>query len=417
MQSISRRNVAGSQRARMAGARLVGAVDPAEKVDVTVVVRRRNEVSSSGPARGERLSRSDFANAHGADPEALDRVVAFAHSEGLTVLEADARRRVVRITGSADVVQRAFDVRLRYYRSHGATYRGRTGAVRLPSDVARSVEAVFGMDNRRASRPHVRYHAQAGAGVALEPGQVGRAYNFPPGDGTGETIALLEFGGGFQQADLDTYFQSLGVESPNIEIVELLGAQNDPGIDDDADREVTLDIAVLGAIAPAATLIVYFAPNTEAGFVEAIGRAVHDTEKAPSIVTLSWGDAEVTWTSQAMKSIDALLADAANLGVTVIVASGDGGSTDGQPDGQDHVDFPASSSFALACGGTHLELRKGSILHETAWNELPSGGASGGGFSQVFAAPTYQHGVQPGQCEGFLTSQPAPILEAATASS
>ena len=99
----------------------------------------------------------------------------------------------------------------------------------------------------------------------------------------------------------------------------------------------------------------YFAPNTDAGFLDAITTAIHDTTNKPSVISISWGGAESSWTSQAMTAMDEAFQAAATLGVTVCIASGDNGSSDGVTDGGDHVDFPASSPFALGCGGTSLQ--------------------------------------------------------------
>ncbi len=82
-----------------------------------------------------------------------------------------------------------------------------------------------------------------------------------------------------------------------------------------------------------------------------------------------------------MTAMDDAFQAAAAMGITVCAASGDNGSSDGVNDGADHVDFPASSPFALACGGTRLEAVGGSISAEVVWNDGANGGASGGGIS------------------------------------
>jgi kumamolisin len=107
------------------------------------------------------------------------------------------------------------------------------------------------------------------------------------------------------------------------------------------------------------------------------------------VISISWGGPESSWTTQALGALDQSFADAASLGVTVCVACGDNGSGDGVGDGRAHVDFPASSPHALACGGTRLEAARGSITAETVWNEA-TGGATGGGVSQVFDLPAWQ---------------------------
>ena len=94
------------------------------------------------------------------------------------------------------------------------------------------------------------------------------------------------------------------------------------------------------------------------------------------MISISWGGPESSWTTQALGALDQSFADAASLGITVCVACGDNGSGDGVGDGQAHVDFPASSPHALACGGTRLQAAGGSITAETVWNEA-TGGATG----------------------------------------
>jgi kumamolisin len=90
-----------------------------------------------------------------------------------------------------------------------------------------------------------------------------------------------------------------------------------------------------------------------------------------------------------MIAMDQAFQDAAALGVSVCSASGDSGSGDGVNDKLAHVDFPASSPFALACGGTRLTAAGTTIAQETVWNE-PTGGATGGGVSDQFSKPAYQ---------------------------
>jgi kumamolisin len=146
---------------------------------------------------------------------------------------------------------------------------------------------------------------------------------------------------------------------------------------------------VAGSIAPEANQKVFFGPNTTQGFLDAISQAVHDPNV--TLISISWGQAESEWTQQALTTYDQMFQDAAALGKTVFVAAGDNGSSDGVTDGQNHVDFPASSPFVVACGGTTLQASNGQITSETVWNEQASGnGATGGGVSNSFALPSYQ---------------------------
>jgi kumamolisin len=231
--------------------------------------------------------------------------------------------------------------------------------------------------------------------VPLTAPQVASLYNFPAGtDGTGQTIAIIELGGGYTQSDLDMYFSGLGLATPSVTAVGVDGGSNSPG--QPADGEVELDIQVAGAVAPKAAQLVYFAPNTDQGFINAIAQAVHTTPP-PIVVSISWGQSEDQWSEQSRTSMDSVFADAAALGVTVTVAAGDNGSSD-DPNSTSgvHVDFPASSPHVLACGGTQLigNLSTNTITSEVVWNELANNeGAGGGGVSDVFPLPSWQANV------------------------
>jgi kumamolisin len=159
-----------------------------------------------------------------------------------------------------------------------------------------------------------------------------------------------------------------------------------------------LDIEIAGAVAPGASIAVYFAPNSEQGFIDAISTAVHDSVNKPSVISISWGATESEWTAQGLAAMDQAFQDAAALGVTVCCASGDAGSSDqnpqnGTPDGLAHADFPAASPYVLACGGTRLIASNGAIESETVWNENAQSGATGGGVSDVFDLPAWQQGA------------------------
>jgi kumamolisin len=220
-------------------------------------------------------------------------------------------------------------------------------------------------------------------------------YGFPQGTGQGTCIGIIELGGGYRPADLRTYFKRLGIALPKVSAVSVDHGKNQPtGKVNGPDGEVMLDIEVAGAVAPGAAVVVYFAPNTDAGFLDAVTTAVHDATNKPSVISISWGGPESTWTSQAMTAFDEAFQAAAAMGITVCVAAGDNGSSDGVNDGANHVDFPASSPHALACGGTSLQSAGGKITSEVVWNDGANGGAGGGGVSNVFPLPAWQQGLK-----------------------
>ncbi len=362
-----------------------GAYDAGASATITVYLRG----SGDDPTPG-RLTREDFAAAHGAAPSDIEAVRRFASERGLTVSNVDSGRRSVELAGRLDALAAAFGTTLSLYRDDfGVEYRGRSGQLFVPAELDGLVTGVFGLDERPQARPQFRPRADATS--QYTPPQVAAAYAFPAGlTGKGECIALIELGGGFRSADLSAYFSMLGIAPPSVVAVPVDGGSNAPGTPNGPDGEVMLDIEVSGSIAPEATIAVYFAPNTDQGFIDAVTTAVHDTDHRPSVVSISWGSAENTWTEQAMTQMEQAFVAAAAMGVTVTVAAGDNGSSDGASDGLQHADFPASAPHALGCGGTRLQIVNGTIDAETVWNDGAGQGAGGGGISDVFPVPDYQ---------------------------
>ena len=394
----------GSEREPMPGATKSGSLDPNEVMQVTLSLRPR--ASGTKPtsldklvASGERLSRDEYEAKYGADPADVQQVEAFAGAHGLALAQVNLAARSVALTGRCADFAMAFQVQLERYEYEGGSYRGRTGAVNIPAELNGIVRSVHGLDNRPQAQAHFRIATAGNAVSAAAPSasftslQVAKAYNFPTSvSGKGQTVAIIELGGGFTQSDLNTYFSGLKISpAPTVVAVSVDGAQNQPtGDTNGPDTEVMLDIEVVGAVAPGARIVVYFAPNTDAGFLDAINQAATDQVNTPSVISISWGGPESSWTAQSLQSYNSALQSAAALGVTVCVASGDNGSDDGVGDGLDHADFPSSSPYSLACGGTTLSLSGSSISSEVVWNDLPNGGATGGGISDTFPIPTWQ---------------------------
>ena len=414
----------GSERTIPEDARILGDAHPAEQLQVLVQLRRSNEAAldarlsgfaqphAAGTPPPAPLTREEWAAQFGASAADIEAVRAFAHEHGLQVAEVNDAAATVTLEGSVEQFCRAFNPHLHRVAHGDCEYRGRSGPLRLPENLIDVVVAVLGLDSRPQAQPHFRFIPLPTAPVSLRPlraapvasytpVQLAQLYRFPPSDGAGQCIALIELGGGYRDDDLRAYFQALGVPSPKVVDVPVgQGANRPTGDPSGPDGEVMLDLEVAGAAAPGATLAVYFAGNTDAGFVQAINAAIHDTTLRPSVISISWGAPENHWTPQAMQAVNAALQSAATMGVTVCATSGDNGSSDGQSDSADHVDFPASSPYALACGGTSLRANGNRIAEETVWNDGTQGGAGGGGVSTVFTLPTWQEGLAAQETNG-----------------
>lgn len=393
MPSTNRVSLPGSARRLLAGSEKISAVSPEEPILVTVVLRRKGPLPPAEPCHC--ISRAQFAENHGARPDDIQMVEQFAQEYGLSIVGSYAPQRRVVLSGAAKDMERAFGVTLGHYEdaNTGVRYRGRQGEISVPAELKPAVIAVLGLDNRPMARSHIRYRPSANSGTAgtFTPPQVAKLYNYPAGlTGSGQTVGIIELGGGYTPSDLSTYFGQLGISpAPKVSSVSVDGGANTPG--SDADGEVMLDIEVIGSIAPDVNIVVYFAPNTDQGFLDAITTAVHDTTNKPSVVSISWGGPEDSWTAQSLTAMNSAIEDGSTLGVTITVAAGDDGSTDGSSDGSQQVDFPASSPWSLACGGTTLVGSGSTIQSEVVWNDLSSNeGGTGGGVSTTFPIPSYQ---------------------------
>ncbi len=414
MTAQRRVSVPGSERTIPRGARPVGRPADNLRVEVTVLVRRRSAARPAVAAEGisanadgrlpRHVSREEFADRYGADPSDMERVAAFAREHGLDVVSRDAARRTVVLGGSVSALASAFAVELGLYEHEGGRYRGRQGAVWVPAELGAVIEGVFGLDDRPQARPHNRRAQPADTSLAPSPpqltaAQVATLYGFPAGlDGSGQCVGIIELDGSYREDDTRTYCTALGLPLPTITSVSVDGATGTPtgSQNEPADREVALDIQVAATVAPKATYVVYFTPNTDRGFIDAIITAIHDTEHNPSVLSISWGAAESRWTPQTHQAFDEAFADAALLGVTICCSTGDHGSTAGESDGLAHLELPAASPHALACGGTSLTVNGGAITDEVVWHDQ-FGGGTGGGVSDVFDLPSWQSsaGVPP----------------------
>lgn len=408
-QSRTRAVLPGSEPADIAidepAVKKAGSSASRKRITVSVILKPKKPISTARLGKA-RLTRAEYRRQHGADPAAVRQVRAFAKESGLTVEQVQLDRRTVQLSGTAAAIEAAFGVTLMEARMPSGVCRVQKGGIQLPRSLAASVEAVLGLDTRPQAKPHFRVFqlsSQArrpkaavrsrAAGVSYTPVEVAGLYQFPESaDAAGQTIALIELGGGYRKADLTAYFKALGQPAPQVVSVSVDGGKNSPGTADGPDGEVMLDIEIAGAVAPGTKIAVYFAPNTDQGFVDAISTAIHDATNKPDVISVSWGSAESNWTGQAMNALDAACQSAAVLGLTITVAAGDNGASDGATGL--NVDFPASSPHVMACGGTSLISANGAISSEVVWNDLARGeGATGGGISNVFALPAWQAGV------------------------
>jgi kumamolisin len=402
-----------------ATAKAVGKTNPKQWLEITVGVRRREDlpnlssINLTAPGQRTYLTHEEMTQTYGADPDSVARITAFAGAHGLKIVRSDPVSARMTLGGAVAQLSEAFGVTLCDYADpHLGDFHARTGPVALPAEIAGDITGVFGFSNQRHLRrkDHKIAADQAAPAVAgprqwFMPGELATIYNFPPNDASGQCIAILEFGGGVETADVTAYFKAINAPEPAITVVALDNVSTDPAADPASTVEVMLDVEVAGALAPGAHLVVYFSTFDEKGMVDAIAAALADDVNKPSVISISWGWDEnqqfvddVVWSPAAIDHVNHSFVAAALMGISVCVSTGDAGCEAQMQDGLAHVNFPASSPFVLAVGGTTLRTHKTAAGHvttiEEVWND-GAGAGTGGGISDYTPRPDWQASVVP----------------------
>ena len=278
-----------SEHKLVPGAVPIGAADPNATLLVSIRVRPQDgaapsaglgDMSGTPPRARHYISREAFAARYGAAAADLDSVKAYASGHGLKVVQSDAARRTVVVSGTVQAINQAFSVELQTFHTGAASYLGHAGPASVPAALGGIVESVHGLDTRPLAQPMMRPAASGQATTALLPAQVAKLYGFPGVSAAGQTVGILEFGGGYRESDVQAWFtNTASLPVPAVSSVGIDGAANSPGAS--ADTEVILDIAVAGSVAQGARLVVYFAPITDQGWVDAFSTAIHDATNRP----------------------------------------------------------------------------------------------------------------------------------------
>ncbi len=404
----------GSHRNAGRAARVLGKSDPDQMVEVTVKLRRKAPLPEVNDRPAAPISRAELGAKYGASAEDVDKVKHVFERLGLKTVASSAATRSIRLAGPVHAMEAAFQVKLLNYTHARGAYRGRVGNVQIPSELAGLVVGVYGLDNRPVVKERIGRAATATATAerprhkparkTVDAASRGRAwffpqdlatiYQFPDGDGSGQSIGILEFGGGYFPSDLQAFCSAANVSVPTVIPISVDGMATDAH--DGAEDEVMLDIEVIAGVCPKATIPVYFSQFTEKGWIDNLDTAIHDQTNAPSILSISWGLAEddSDWSQGAVDMINDMLKGAALAGITVLVAAGDDGSADQETDGHAHVDFPSASPYVLSVGGTTLHVQHGKTT-EVVWKDgdgirADGGGSTGGGVSVHFQRQSWQ---------------------------
>ena len=419
----------GSKRGKDRNAVRIGPVDPKEMVVVTLGLAGP---PLPGPDEqvGRTLSPEELARKYGASQEDAAKVAAGLRRFGLKTESISLPTRSLRVSGTAAAMEAAFQPRMAMMRStRQREYRGRQGPLMIPADLKGLVTGVFGLDQRRVARRKTGAHAAsaAPAPAPLTPPDLEHRYNFPAGDGAGQSVAIAEFGGGYFADDVAAYcrkFQrpapavrAIAVNAPAYTLPQILALPKRRRSDElDYSIEVMMDVEIVAGLCPKASLSVYFATFDQRGWVDLLDAVI---AARPVALSISWGLAEDdgAWSANALAAIGDRLNAARLLGITTCISSGDDGSGDQVDDGRGHVDFPSCSPHVLSVGGTMLE-ETGDGVREVAWWDAPGrrtqagGGSTGGGVSTIYPRPAWQKVRVPSINAGSLDGRVLPDVAA-----
>jgi kumamolisin len=423
--------VPGSERTKDADAKRIGPVDPEQIFDVTIELKGP---LLPGPNEhiDDTLSPADLLKNYGASQKDADEVAKSLGKFGLKVDSVSLETRSMKVSGTAAAMEAAFKPNLSMMQSPDqGEYRGRTGTYAVPANLKGIVKGVFGLDERRMARRKARATKLASAQSALAPvtpSDLEQRYNFPPGAGAGQSIAIGEFGGGYFAEDVAAYcnkfqrpvptIKPVAVDAPAYTLQQILALpkkQRDEAMGDSI--EVMMDVEIIAGLCSGAEISVYFSPFDQGGWVDLLNTVI---AAKPAVLSISWGLAEddPDWASNAVTAINDRLNMLRLVGVTACISSGDDGSGDQIDDGKAHVDFPGSSPYVLAVGGTQLD-GSGAGVTETTWWESPGrrtnngGGSTGGGVSTIFPRPSWQNvrvrSLNPGSIDGRVVPDVAAL--------
>lgn len=396
-------------------AHLLQATDPGQQLNLSIGMQLQNtsELDSllsaiydpQSQQYHQYLTAGQFEQLFAPTADQVQQVVSYLQGQGLTVTSIAPNNMLIDATGSVAQAQQTFNVQINNYQLGSRTFYANAGPPSVPAPIGQLITSISGLDNgvhyqplyrRLAGQNHGHFMpsaAQSGFGPSDLSGAYDAAALQSAGTlGNNQTIALFELDG-YQSSDITQYFQNYGLATPtisNVLVDNFNGSAGQGAIED------SLDIEVVGAMAPHANQIVYEGPNTTQGLNDTYNQIVHD-DKA-QVVSTSWGLCEANTGASELQTLDNIFKQGAAEGISYFAAAGDSGAYD-CGDGTLAVDSPADDPYVTGVGGTHLQLNAGAYGSESVWSNpgdtqrSPNGAGGGGGISNTFVQPSWQTGT------------------------
>ena len=430
---------------RIDGITMFFAPSATQKAELDALVKAQQTPGS--PEYHQWLTPAEYADMFGLSPSDVAKVENWLESQGFNVESVAPSRNAIVFSGTAEQVETAFRTQMEQYRINGETHFANATPLSIPAALEGVASAVMNLTTFRL-HPMVDFKRQVSARPAFTSAQTGNHF-FTPGDvatiydvtpaydsgfnGSGETIAVVGQSA-IQLSDIEAFQTADGqtVKDPNLILVPNTGTSTVVSGD---ESESDLDLEYSGGMAPGATIdFVYTGSNSNAGVFNALQYAVAN-DVAP-VISMSYGGCETQLSAQVFGTYETVLQQAATQGQTVVVSSGDTGSTGcwgttNTSTAQQQalaVQYPASSAYVTAVGGTEFpaadvastnttywKSANGSdvvssalsYIPEIAWNDDVSCGqyatqtnspsqalcSGGGGTSATITRPSWQTGV------------------------
>lgn len=368
------------------------------------------------------LNHEEFIYQFGAVPEHMEFAAEWALSKGFEIVDITAISSDISMLGSPELINQTFGVVMKFVEEESRSYWTHDNDIVIPAELTDIVEFVQGLDKSgcglstlMSMTPEEVDELRAAGGAAVgdgapgtpyqvsfpNPVQLSYAYQFPSystdytKNGYGQTIAILQLGGGYTAQNMTSTFNTLSLPVPYNTWVSSDGGTNNPTKTESI--EVMLDLYMTGGAAPGARLITYFSPNTFYNWYRCVNKVAADTTWCPKALSMSWCSAESSWGFY-RSSMESALQTCATLGISCFAASGDWGPRGLSNSPQYTVSYPASSPYCVSSGGTRVVLNGNtddptawSVDSEIVWNQGTV--ATGGGVSAYFSLPAYQAGA------------------------
>lgn len=370
-------------------------------------------------------------------------VTNWLQQNGYSIDGTDALNSSIKVHATVATIENTLHVTLTQYTVAGQTFFVQDGEPTLPASVGQYVASVIGLDNFAITLPKPPFGmAQSsqetqsgncsnyGAKQSLTRDNLAGAYQisqlYQQGyQGQGMTIGVAEFGEPYSPQDVDNYAACVGLGTPNIQNIDVDG-QLAAG---SGEGEAAMDLELIAGLAPKATILDYQADTSNTAFAQALVDVLNRvaTDRRVQVLSISYGTYEGSFSASEMSAVSRSLEILAAEGISVFVSSGDCGAFSQRLHNIAVVSFPASAPYAIAVGGTHLQVNANNQrASETAWGQddgaplCQNEWGSGGGVSEnsAFKRPNWQTG--PGTTTQYnggplVTTQPGPLSPSVSA--